>query len=180
MLQQIVSGDPEKKSNCVRLLDHFVESGHLCIVCEKMDQNLRQVLQTKPAGEGLPLEQVREYGRQIFVALRYMSKLNLVHNDIKIDNMLLTVKKSRFSGAVRKVRPSQSHPYHGEATCLIGAFGRAAADHRYALRLWRRDYGPIPGGDTICYGPAVSSAGVDTRLLSRPSRRSVGFCVFFV
>ena len=68
-----------------------------CVLCE-------QVLQTMPAGEGLPLDLLKDYGRQILVALRYLSKLNIVHNDMKIDNMLLSVKKSRWAGGRDKVR----------------------------------------------------------------------------
>lgn len=38
----------------------------------------------------------------MLIALRYLCKLNLVHNDIKLDNFLLTEKTSRFDGKLRK------------------------------------------------------------------------------
>jgi serine/threonine protein kinase len=56
-----------------------------------------------PAGSGIPLTQVREYGRQALMALRFLCKLDIVHNDIKLDNFLLTEKKSRWSQKVRFV-----------------------------------------------------------------------------
>jgi thiamine kinase-like enzyme len=46
---------------------------------------------------------VREYGRQALMALRFLCKLDIVHNDIKLDNFLLTEKKSRWSQKVRFV-----------------------------------------------------------------------------
>ena len=90
-------------SHCIPLLDHFsTPDGHLLLVFPRHDQNLRMVLQASAGPGGLPLRDVRTYGRQALLALRCLCKLNLVHNDIKLDNFLLTQKKSRWSNAVRK------------------------------------------------------------------------------
>lgn len=105
----------QAETHCVHLIDHFVTAnGHMMLVFPRQDRNLRMVLQASPSPGGIALSQVREYGRQCLLALRYLCKLNLVHNDIKLDNFLLTEKKSRFSKAVRK------------STVLLCDFGNAS------------------------------------------------------
>lgn len=103
ILQRMMAADPDNKAHVVRLLSSFSHQGHLCLVFERHGRNLRQALQQAPAGGGIPLQQVREYGMQALVALRFLCKYDIVHNDIKLDNFLLTEKHSRWSAKVRKV-----------------------------------------------------------------------------
>jgi len=104
MLKFICGSDPEKKSHCVRLLHDFECRGHLCLVFEQQQKNIRELLEERrKEGGNVPLPEVQEYGRQILRALAYLSKLRVVHNDMKLDNMLLSVKKSRWAGGKSKI-----------------------------------------------------------------------------
>ena len=45
LLKELEENDPENKYNCIRLLDHFEDRDHLCLVFEPMTGgNLREVL----------------------------------------------------------------------------------------------------------------------------------------
>jgi serine/threonine protein kinase len=45
LLKELDAADPENKYNCIRLLDHFEDRDHLCLVFEPMTGgNLREVL----------------------------------------------------------------------------------------------------------------------------------------
>lgn len=114
-LQACTAQAMQSETHCVHLIDHFsTADGHMMLVFPRQDQNLRMVLQASPPPGGIALSQVRDYGRQCLCALRYLCKLNLVHNDIKLDNFLLTEKKSRWNNAVRK------------STVLLCDFGNAS------------------------------------------------------
>merc|ERR1712232_1628 len=45
-------------------------------------------------GKGLPLQTVAQYSRQIFLALRVLRKLKIIHSDLKPDNVLMTLNKT--------------------------------------------------------------------------------------
>ena len=45
LLRDLEAADPENKYHCIRLLDHFEDRDHLCLVFEPMlGGNLREVL----------------------------------------------------------------------------------------------------------------------------------------
>jgi len=87
-LKQIKQQDPEGKKNCVIVESHFDHAGHLCLVFEPMDRNLREVVK-KLGGIGLSIHAVRKFAKQLFTALRHLKKLKILHGDIKPDNILV-------------------------------------------------------------------------------------------
>ena len=97
-LQKIMQSDPNNKSRCIKMMDHFKYRNHVCIVEELMSLNVRQALKKfgTSGGKtvGLNLDAVRLYARDMFVGLRFFQKNGLIHADIKPDNMLLNERKT--------------------------------------------------------------------------------------
>ena len=91
-LQQLTDGDPDNKRHCIQMLGSFDHEDHLCMVFEAMHQNLRQALRQHGHKRGIQLDAVKIYARQLFVALRYMERLNIMHADLKPDNIVVNDK----------------------------------------------------------------------------------------
>ena len=65
------------------MVEHFEYHDHLCIVLECLAMNLRETLNKYGKHIGLSLSGVRLYARQLFIALYYMKRSNIVHADSK-------------------------------------------------------------------------------------------------
>ena len=59
------------------------------MVQEYCQGDLQDYLRTKGIGVGLDEGEAREIIRQILVAMMHMHKHNIVHRDLKLDNILL-------------------------------------------------------------------------------------------
>lgn len=67
--------------------DYFVFKDFLCIVFELLSQSLYDVIsQTE---RGLPLDRVRNYLKQILEALVTLKQSNLIHCDLKPENIMV-------------------------------------------------------------------------------------------
>jgi len=99
IIRVIQAADKDGKHHCVKFLRHFIHKGHLCMVFEACSMNLREV--TKKYGRddgevvGLSMEAVRKYAQQMLLALKLMRKCNVVHADIKPDNILVNDSKTQ-------------------------------------------------------------------------------------
>eukprot|EP01125_Pyxidicula_operculata_P018367 TRINITY_DN651_c0_g1_i7.p1 TRINITY_DN651_c0_g1~~TRINITY_DN651_c0_g1_i7.p1 ORF type:complete len:493 (+),score=88.38 TRINITY_DN651_c0_g1_i7:230-1708(+) len=90
LLERLNESDPESKFNVVKLIDHFHDRDHLCLVFESMDINLRQLIRKYGKESGLGLDGIRAMAFMILRAL-YLLKVNdIVHADFKPDNMLVS------------------------------------------------------------------------------------------
>lgn len=111
------------KENCLQLLDFFyTEDGHGRVIqnqiVEFCERGTLEDVVNKAASEDkfLPLDDVRSYVHQIFLGCRQMHELNIVHRDLKLENVLLTasgkVKICDF-GASKVIEPgsAQNTPY---------------------------------------------------------------------
>lgn len=92
-LNKLKEADPEDKFHCLRLIDTFYHKQHLCIVLEPLSMNLREVLKKYGKNVGLHITAVRSYARQLFRALKLLKKCQILHADIKPDNILVNDSK---------------------------------------------------------------------------------------
>lgn len=107
ILREIGAADSKGTSYNVRVLEHFVHRNHLCLVFEAAEMNLREVLKKYGRDEGINIDAVRRYSKQLFTALRLLKKLGIVHADLKPDNILVssdnqTIKVCDFGSAFKE------------------------------------------------------------------------------
>lgn len=104
ILMQLNEHDKNNKRFCIRLISHLEYRHHIALVFEYQSMNLRETLKKFGKDVGINISAIRIYGRQLFVALRYLMELKIVHADIKLDNILCsedlkTVKLCDFGSA---------------------------------------------------------------------------------
>ncbi|CAJ1359453.1 unnamed protein product, partial [Effrenium voratum] len=111
----------------VRMLDFFELEGHVCLALELLGLTLLQLLEGHVQG----LRQ--EIARQVLLALEYLGRLELIHGDLKPENVLmdpgcrargrLHVKVADF-GAARRISDEevtiQTLPYRAPEVLLGG------------------------------------------------------------
>ncbi|GAA6061605.1 hypothetical protein JCM10212_000913 [Sporobolomyces blumeae] len=123
ILRRLMDADPDDKKHLVRLLRTFEHRGHLCLVFESLSMNLREVVKRYGKDVGLNLRAVRAYASQMFLALALMKKCDLMHADLKPDNILVNESKSTLKvcdlGSASDVSENDITPY------LVSRFYRA-------------------------------------------------------
>lgn len=110
ILHKLKQADPEDKKHIIRLDRTFEHRGHLCLVFESMrcviffivnlallfipetSMNLRDVVKRFGKDVGLNIRAVRAYAHQLFLALSLLRKANIMHADIKPDNILVRLR----------------------------------------------------------------------------------------
>lgn len=139
-LRKVNEADPQDKRHIIRLLGSFDHKGHLCIVFEHMSKNLRDLLKEETNGHGLTLPAVRIYAKQMFLGLQHLQNCQVIHLDLKPDNVLVsadkkTVKLADFGTAVDKRDIIERTEY------LVSRFYRApeiilGMDIGYPVDMW--------------------------------------------
>lgn len=142
-LKRLAAADPENKCYIVRMLDSFFYKNHLCIVFEPEHLNLREVLKIYGKEEGrqvgINIDAVRLYAKQMFIALKHLKNLKLLHSDIKPDNIMVNEKKNAIKlcdfGSVTEISDVVITPL------LQSRFYRApeialGLEYDYAIDMW--------------------------------------------
>lgn len=123
MLREISKADPENKYHCVKIIRYFMHRGHLCIVLESLNMDLRRLLKKCGKGTGLKIKPLLIYSRQLLTALKVLEKVGIIHADIKPDNILVNEKKNIIKlcdfGSAEKIGENELKPY------LVSRFYRA-------------------------------------------------------
>ena len=140
VLEQLAQADPDDRKHVVRLLRHFVHKNHLCIVFESLNINLREVLKRFGRDVGINLTAVRAYAQQIFLGLSLLRKCNILHADVKPDNILVNdarnlLKICDLGSASSSTENNEITPY------LVSRFYRApelilGLSYDYAIDTW--------------------------------------------
>ena len=139
MLQLLNQNDPDDKKHIIRLLRHFDHKGHLCLVFENLSADLREVLKKFGRNVGLNLKAIRSYAQQMFLSLSHMKKCQILHADLKPDNILVSEKRSVLKicdlGTAAFADDAEVTPY------LVSRFYRApevilGMPFDYAIDMW--------------------------------------------
>ncbi|XP_011332519.1 serine/threonine-protein kinase PRP4 homolog isoform X2 [Ooceraea biroi] len=123
ILRKLNDADPEDRFHCLRLFRHFFHKNHLCMVFEPLAMNLREVLKKYGKDVGLHVKAVRSYTQQLFLALKLLKRANILHADIKPDNILVSESKLVLKlcdfGSASHIHENEITPY------LVSRFYRA-------------------------------------------------------
>jgi serine/threonine protein kinase len=80
--------DPNDTNHIVRMKDYFVFRNHLIIIFELLSINIYELLR-KNGMRGFSLSLIRTFTKQMLEALCVMEKANIIHCDMKPENVLL-------------------------------------------------------------------------------------------
>lgn len=139
ILQQLKEADPDDKKHMIRLERHFEHKGHLCMVFENLSINLREVLKKFGRDVGINLKAVRVYAQQMFLGLSLMRKCNILHADLKPDNILVNESRTMLKicdlGSASDASDNEITPY------LVSRFYRApeiilGMPYDFAIDIW--------------------------------------------
>uniref|UniRef100_A0A671RI89 Serine/threonine-protein kinase PRP4 homolog n=1 Tax=Sinocyclocheilus anshuiensis TaxID=1608454 RepID=A0A671RI89_9TELE len=139
LLKKLNDADADDKFHCLRLFRHFYHKQHLCLVFEPLSMNLREVLRKYGKDVGLHIKAVRSYSQQLFLALKLLKRCNILHADIKPDNILVNESKTILKlcdfGSASHVADNDITPY------LVSRFYRApeiiiGKSYDYGIDMW--------------------------------------------
>ena len=138
-LKLLTDSDQEDKKHVIRLLRSFDHKGHMCIVFEALSADLREVLKKFGRNIGLNLKAIRSYAQQMFLALSHMKKCQILHADLKPDNILVSERRNLLKvcdlGTAAFATDTELTPY------LVSRFYRApevilGMPFDYAIDMW--------------------------------------------
>jgi serine/threonine-protein kinase PRP4 len=139
MLTELNAADREDKRHIIQLLRNFDHKGHMCLVFENLHSDLREVLKKFGRNVGINLKAIRAYGQQMFIALSHLKKCEVLHADLKPDNILVNQERSKLKicdlGTASKAQDAEITPY------LVSRFYRApevilGMPFDYAIDMW--------------------------------------------
>ncbi|VVT49318.1 uncharacterized protein SAPINGB_P002211 [Magnusiomyces paraingens] len=113
--------DPTRTKHVVQLLSSFDHKGHLCLVFEYLDANLRDVLHKFGRSIGINLAAVRAYARQLLRGLDSLRRAAVIHSDLKPDNILVTDSHAvlKICDLGSAVLADNHHNATGTADCSV-------------------------------------------------------------
>ncbi|KAI9146433.1 kinase-like domain-containing protein [Paraphysoderma sedebokerense] len=139
ILKRLMDADPEGKKHVIRLIRQFEHRNHLCLVFESLSMNLREVLKKFGHNVGINIKAVRIYAQQLLLGLSLLKKCNVLHADLKPDNILVNDSKNVLKicdlGSASDISENDITPY------LVSRFYRApeiilGLPYDYGLDMW--------------------------------------------
>lgn len=132
--------------NIVTLLDVFRHNGRLCLAFDYVDSSLLKIIERNH--NGLPEIVVKRLIWQLLQALDYLHSQNIMHRDVKPENILISkdgVLKLCDFGFARRIDDVNKDEMNGRYTEYVATRWYRAPE----LLL------PSTSGDKAAYGPAV-------------------------
>lgn len=77
----------DRKDYCVKMYSQFSLNEHYCMVFETLGMSVYDLIKDNQYA-GLPLRHVREIARQLLCAMDFLESMNLIHTDLKLENIL--------------------------------------------------------------------------------------------
>lgn len=115
ILNMLNDTDKGTKKHIIRLFETFYYRKHIFLVFECMADDLRAAVKKTTKGKGMSILPVRTFTKQLMVAMRHMHKCNIIHADIKPDNILIdsanTIVKLCDFGTAFEVKDMMVSPY---------------------------------------------------------------------
>lgn len=155
-LERLAEADPDDKRHLIRLERHFEHKGHLCMVFENLRYvvrlssfslppltsfsiNLREVLKKFGRDIGINIKAVRSYAQQMFLGLSLLRKCEILHADLKPDNVLVNENRSQLK--IADLGSAVSADDNDVTDVLVSRFYRApeimlGIRHDYAIDMW--------------------------------------------
>jgi serine/threonine-protein kinase PRP4 len=139
MLKTLNSADTKDDRHVVRLLRTLDFKNHLCLVFENLGSNLRDVLKKFGRDTGINIMAVRSYAYQAIRGLDLLRECQIVHADLKPDNMLVdeshNLLKLADLGSAIHISEETPTPY------LVSRFYRApelilGTPYDYGVDMW--------------------------------------------
>lgn len=139
ILQQLRAADPDDRKHIIKFERQFEHKGHLCMVFENLSMNLREVLKKFGRDVGINLRAIRAYAQQMFLGLSLLRKCNILHADLKPDNLLVNENRNLLKlcdlGSASPITENEITPY------LVSRFYRApeiilGIPYDYAIDVW--------------------------------------------
>ncbi len=88
ILAHLRDNDPNDHYNIIRMKDYFVYRRHLCITFELLSINLYEFIKNNNF-QGVSIGLIRRFAIQILQSLSYLRQQNIIHCDMKPENILL-------------------------------------------------------------------------------------------
>ena len=114
ILKHITENDPDDKHHLIHMNEHFLFRNHLCITFALLDINLYNKLRNNKF-KGFPMKTIKIYAIQILKAFKWLKEQNIIHCDLKPENIVL---KSGDSNDIKIIdfgsacfNSEQSHSY---------------------------------------------------------------------
>ena len=139
ILQALNNADRDDKKHVIRLERYFEHREHLCMVFENLSINLREVLKKFGRDVGINLKAVRAYAQQMFLGLSLLRKCNVLHADLKPDNVL--VNESRNMLKICDLGSASDASENDITQYLVSRFYRApeiilGLPYDFAIDMW--------------------------------------------
>nr|CCA30066.1 hypothetical protein NCLIV_069610 [Neospora caninum Liverpool]CEL71305.1 TPA: hypothetical protein BN1204_069610 [Neospora caninum Liverpool] len=105
-LQKLLQSDKDDKGNVIHMKEHFLFRNHLIITFELLNMNLYEFLK-RNMFRGLSSLAIRSIGIQLLQALRLLRRQQIVHCDLKPENIVL---KNQLKSSIKVIDFGSSCP----------------------------------------------------------------------
>ena len=92
LVEKVLAADKYNKSHCIQIIEYFTfmhrDIEYFAIVFELLGLSLYDYLKNN-SYKGYTMTQVQSFARQIFEGIEFLHRINIIHKDLKQENILL-------------------------------------------------------------------------------------------